>query len=91
MKPVIDRRNRSSALRRLLIAALLAGMSQAAIAQSEYAAAWGPDVGAQAPMLAADDQNGEAQTLATQCADTLAGSAAIAAELKNRATIRSGN
>ena len=65
MKPVIDRRNRSSALRRLLIAALLAGMSQAAIAQSEYAAAWGPDVGAQAPMLAADDQNGEAQTLAT--------------------------
>ena len=50
---------------RLLIAGALAGMSQLAFANSEYAAAWGPDVGSTAPLLAANDQDGKQQTLTT--------------------------
>ena len=57
------------ALRRALLAGALAAMAQFASADSEYAAAWGPSVGAIAPLLAATDQNGERQTL-----DTLKGS-----------------
>ncbi len=53
------------ALRRTLIGAVLAGMTQLAFAESEYAAAWGPSVGATTPLLAASDQHGEHQTLET--------------------------
>lgn len=47
----------------------LATMAQFAHADSEFAAAWGPDVGTSAPLLAATDQDGKQQTL-----DTLKGS-----------------
>lgn len=60
---------RLRALRRSLIVGALAGMAQAALAESEYAAAWGPAVGSVAPLLAATDQDGVQQTL-----DTLKGS-----------------
>ena len=60
---------RRRALRRALIVGGLAGMAQVALAESDYAAAWGPGVGSQAPLLAATDQGGVHQTL-----DTLKGS-----------------
>ena len=53
------------ALRRTLIATFLAGMTQLAFAESEFAAAWGPSVGATKPLLAANDQYGNHQTLET--------------------------
>lgn len=53
------------ALRRTLIATILAGMTQLAFAESEFAAAWGPSVGATTPLLAANDQYGNHQTLET--------------------------
>ncbi len=56
-------------VRRLFGIAVLAMAAQFAYAESEYAAAWGPSVGTTAPMLAADDQAGNPQTL-----DTLKGS-----------------
>ena len=46
----------------LLLGLLVAG-TQAGHANAEYAAAWGPSVGTAAPLLAADDQNGNRQTL----------------------------
>lgn len=52
-------------LRRSLVAGALAGMTQLAFADSEYAAAWGPSVGATAPMLEATDQDGQQQNLET--------------------------
>lgn len=52
-----------------LIVGALAGMAQLAVAESKYAAAWGPVVGSTVPMLAATDQDGNQQTL-----DTLKGS-----------------
>ena len=64
-----NRRRWLGGLRRWVIAGALAGMAQLAFADSEYAAAWGPSVGAMAPLLAAADQEGEQQTL-----DTLKGS-----------------
>ncbi len=57
------------ALRRSLLVGALAGMTQVAFAESEYAAAWGPGVGSMAPLLAATDQDGVQQTV-----DTLKGS-----------------
>ena len=56
-------------LRRTLFAGVLAGMSQVSLAESPYAAAWGPSIGTSAPLLAATDQDGNAQSL-----DTLTGS-----------------
>ena len=53
------------ALQRSLIAGAFAGLTQFAFAESEYAAAWGPGVGTAAPMIAADDQAGNRQTLET--------------------------
>ncbi|MEM7218193.1 MAG: hypothetical protein AAF515_07490 [Pseudomonadota bacterium] len=47
----------------LTLAALL--LVQQARGDSEYAAAWGPDVGTQAPLLAALDQNSQPQNLET--------------------------
>ena len=41
----------------------LAAMAQIACAESDYAAAWGPSVGAQAPMLSANDQDGNLQDI----------------------------
>ena len=52
-------------LRRTLFAGALAGMSQFAFAESQYAAAWGPSVGATVPLLAAADQDGNEQSLDT--------------------------
>ena len=48
-----------------LAAVALAAVAQAASADSDYAAAWGPSVGTTAPLLAAADQDGTQQTLAT--------------------------
>jgi len=39
----------------------LIGMTQLTYAASEYAAAWGPDIGSTAPMLSALDQHGKQQ------------------------------
>ncbi len=50
-------------LRRSLCAVALAGLSQFAYAQSDYAAAWGPSVGSTAPLLSALDQDGNQQDL----------------------------
>ena len=52
-------------LGRSLITIALATMAQFAYADSEFAAAWGPSVGTQAPLLAATDQHGKPQTLDT--------------------------
>ena len=49
----------------LLVAAALAAVTQLAAADADYAAAWGPGVGTTAPLLAAEDQDGMQQTLAT--------------------------
>ena len=48
-------------------AALIAAFvfAQHAVAESEYAANWGPSVGATAPLLSAVDQNDQAQNLET--------------------------
>ncbi len=51
------------ALRRSLFATALAGLTQFAYADSEYAAAWGPSIGSTAPMLSALDQGGNQQNL----------------------------
>ncbi|MCR9258895.1 MAG: hypothetical protein NXH95_04175 [Pseudomonadaceae bacterium] len=40
-------------------------MSQFSLAESQYAAAWGPGVGTTAPLLAAADQDGNDQSLET--------------------------
>jgi hypothetical protein len=50
---------------RWLIAGALATMAQFAVANSDYVELWGPAVGADAPLLAADDQDGNPQTLET--------------------------
>ncbi|MEO0982794.1 MAG: hypothetical protein AAFX03_09105 [Pseudomonadota bacterium] len=34
-------------------------------ADTQYASDWGPSIGSEAPLLAASDQNGDAQTLAS--------------------------
>ncbi len=53
-------------LQRLAIVAVaLVGMAQLAFADDEYAAAWGPSVGSAVPLLAANDQDGQPQTLET--------------------------
>jgi hypothetical protein len=44
-------------------------MAQFALADSDYAAAWGPGIGSMAPMLTAEDQTGKQQNL-----DSLTGS-----------------
>lgn len=43
----------------------LVGCSDANHQESAYAANWGPGVGTQAPLLAANDQDGNPQTLST--------------------------
>ena len=53
---------------RLLLGTALAGSGQFAYADAEfavteYAASWGPSIGASAPMLAALDQDGNQQDL----------------------------
>ena len=68
MRLWLHRRRWVRGLGRWLIAGALAGISQLAFANSEYAAAWGPSVGSTAPLLAANDQDGQQQTL-----DTLTG------------------
>jgi hypothetical protein len=60
-----DRRRWLHGLQRWLIAGALAGMAPLALADAEYAAAWGPSVGSTAPLLSANDQDGKLQTLAT--------------------------
>jgi hypothetical protein len=52
-------------LRRLLLVGALGYVAQFASAESDYAAAWGPSVGAMVPMLDATDQDGNEQTLST--------------------------
>ena len=59
----LGRVNWLRALRRSLIATALAGLTQLAYADSEYAAAWGPSIGSTAPMLSALDQDGDQQDL----------------------------
>jgi hypothetical protein len=61
MKP-----NRVSWLRkvsRTFIITAMAGLTQFALADSEHAAAWGPSIGATAPLLSALDQDGQQQDL----------------------------
>ena len=58
MKP-----KRTISLRHLLFSSLLIGASLNAQAESEYAAAWGPQVGTSIPMLSALDQAGSQQDL----------------------------
>ena len=60
-----NRRHWLHGARRWLIVGALAGTAQLAFADSEYAAAWGPSVGAMSPLLAATDQEGKQQTLDT--------------------------
>ena len=51
------------AIRRSVFATALAVISHVALADSDYAAAWGPNVGAVAPMLSAVDQDGNRREL----------------------------
>ena len=60
-----SRRHFLRTLGRWLAAGVLASAAQFAFADSEYAALWGPAIGADAPMLSASDQDGNAQTLET--------------------------
>lgn len=53
---------------RWLVAGTLAIIGPMALANPDYPEAWGPAVETSAPLLSADDQDGERQTL-----DTLAG------------------
>ena len=53
------------ALRRSVFTIALAAFSQFAYADSEYAAAWGPSVGSQAPLLSAVDQDENRRDLAS--------------------------
>ncbi len=48
---------------RWIAAGALAAMAQLAFANPEYLELWGPAVGTEAPLLAADDQDGNRQTL----------------------------
>jgi len=57
------RMSRLSVWHRLFCLCALASLSHFAHADSEYAAAWGPSVGATAPMLSALDQDGNHQDL----------------------------
>ncbi|MEM7077518.1 MAG: hypothetical protein AAF513_02715 [Pseudomonadota bacterium] len=52
-------------LRQALGVALLALLTPFALAESEYAAAWGPSVGSSVPLLEATDQDGNLQNLET--------------------------
>ena len=56
---------KQNTLPQLLIAGVLAVMAQFAAADEEYAADWGPAVGTTAPMLAAEDQYGQQQSVET--------------------------
>ena len=59
-------RYRSLGLHRMwrwIAAGALTAMAQLAFANSEYLELWGPAVGTEAPLLAADDQDGNRQTL----------------------------
>ncbi len=49
----------------LVVAGVLVGMAQLAFADQDYAEAWGPAVGSAAPLLAANDQGGNPQTVET--------------------------
>ena len=53
------------AIRRLLVAGALMGIANVSLADEEYASAWGPAVGSMAPLLAAEDQHGNQQTVAS--------------------------
>lgn len=46
-----------------LLAALLFGAATSAFADATFAEQWGPAIGTKAPLLAADDQDGQRQTL----------------------------
>ncbi|MEQ8861530.1 MAG: hypothetical protein RIC56_23035 [Pseudomonadales bacterium] len=59
------RRDRLHGLWRWLVGGALAAMGQFSIANPEYLELWGPGVGTPAPLLAADDQEGNRQTLQT--------------------------
>ena len=48
-----------------LLALILPVCSQAATAESTYAAAWGPSVGSEQPLLQASDQTGSLQSFET--------------------------
>jgi len=48
---------------RTFIITAMAGLTQFALADSEHAAAWGPSIGATAPLLSALDQDGQQQDL----------------------------
>jgi hypothetical protein len=65
MRLWLNPRQAPQALGRWLIAGAFACVAQLAFANSEYAAAWGPSVGSVAPLLSANDQNGQLQTLQT--------------------------
>jgi len=53
----------SRRLQRLFFTITLAGVSQLALADSEYASGWGPGIGSTAPLLSALDQDGQPQDL----------------------------
>ena len=55
--------NALSVLHHLMFVAALVAFSQSAHANAEYTAAWGPSIGAKAPLLSAVDQDGNLQNL----------------------------
>jgi hypothetical protein len=63
-----ERRHRLRNAAGTLIAGVLVCLAPFVTGESDYAAAWGPPVGAMAPLLAAPDQDGRRQSL-----DTLTG------------------
>lgn len=65
MRAIAKRSMWITSIRRIVFVALLAVVAQATVADSEYAAAWGPSVGSTAPLLTASDQNGQVQNLHT--------------------------
>ena len=50
-------------VRRTFIITAVAGLTQFAYADSEYANAWGPSIGATVPLLSALDQDGKQQNM----------------------------
>lgn len=59
------RRYRLPGARRWMVTGALTALAQFAFANTEYLELWGPAVGADAPLLVADDQDGSRQTLET--------------------------
>jgi len=75
---IADRPDRLRTLRNWVAAGVLATLAPLALVgcgqgpEADYVASWGPNIGTKAPLLAANDQDGDAQTL-----ETLAGPSGV--------------